>query len=134
METVIRPTGTCFDDALDTLAFLLIETPSRQHTLCLVHGICLAPDGNPYAHAWLEEGEDVLFVGLLHGDRGIVTCDRAAYYADAQVQEVMRYTPRQAWAMNKATNHYGPWLARYQALCVPRGATPQTWTLGSEDN
>lgn len=120
METCIYPTGKCFDDALDLISQLLqgAETPEAlAERLVLVHGICLAPDGHPFAHAWVEDEDRCLFRGILAGEAHYFAAPHAAYYADARVQEVTRYTVREAWAANRRHGTYGPWLPRYQALC-----------------
>lgn len=117
---VIYPTGQCFDNALDLLVDLLREDPARVETHCLVHGLCLAPDGHLYAHAWVEDGETVLSVGLVHGQEIAYAAARAEYYADARVQEVTRYSVREAYELNRQYGTYGPWRADYQALCKER--------------
>ncbi len=120
---MIYPTGHCFDDALDLIAALLqlAETPEvLADRLVLVHGICLAPDGKPCAHAWVEDGDRCLFSGMLGGEQHVFAARHEAYYADLRVQEVTRYSVREAWAANRRHGTYGPWVPRYQALCTQR--------------
>ena len=123
---MIHPTHRCFDDALDLLWALLHEPAAQDARLFLVHGLCLAPDGLPYAHAWLEDDADatVLSVGVIDGKTTAYSLPRTTYYAQTQVQERTRYPAQEALAANRATGHYGPWEARYVALCTPRRQEP----------
>ena len=123
---MIHPTHRCFDDALDLLWELLDDPGASHATLFLVHGICLAPDGLPYAHAWLEDDADatVLSVGMIDHELTAYSLPRDVYYAQTQVQERQRYTPQEALSANRASGHYGPWDARYVALCTPRRQEP----------
>jgi len=122
------PTSHCFDNALDFISDGLIQNPEDRDALVdellLVHGICLAPDGHPYAHAWVEDGDRCIFCGILDGELGYFATSHAEYYAEMRVQDVTRYTVRAALAHNRATNHYGPWEARYRDLCG-RGEAPR---------
>lgn len=123
LETFIMPTGHCFDDALDLICQLLqgAETPEAlADRLMLVHGICLAPDGHPYAHAWVEDEDRCLFRGVLAGEAHSFAAHHAEYYAEARVQEVTRYSVRDAWAANRRHGTYGPWVPRYKALCTQK--------------
>lgn len=120
--TIIHPTGTCFDDALDFLAEALRIDPRAD--LVLVHGICTHPDGpragTRYAHAWVEEGEDLWQTGIIDGERRTYCCERAEFYGLLKIVDTTRYTPRQADRENRRSNHYGPWVKRYAALCKPK--------------
>lgn len=125
----ILPTHTCFDDALDVLADMVKASPSQTADLFLVHGLCRAPDGHLYAHAWVEwerTPADVqcVFAGILEGECGHFMGDRAAYYAEIHVEETTRYPVEAAIAENVRHNHYGPWVARYREHCRTQEATP----------
>ena len=117
----IYPTHTCFDNALDFIAAVLQENPDDRDVLVtelsLVHGICLAPDGQPYAHAWVEHGAHCIFAGILDGKQKYFAAFHDDYYAELGVQEVTRYTLQDALTHNRRTGHYGPWERRYRALC-----------------
>ncbi len=127
-ETVIRPTGTCFDDALDLIEAWVRNEPHRvvHGTLRLVHGICLAPDGpkrgTPFAHAWVEElvsggATQIWQSGLLDGQRIAYSMELDEFEAKLRVQKCTRYTLPEAVRENHRTNHYGPWLPEYAELC-----------------
>src|ERR1043165_3374248 len=81
----IYPTGTCFDDALDLLVAVLKLNPQWEPEIRLVHGICRAPDGHRYAHAWVEDDSDATcaFYGVLQGKRRLFKARRDEYYANA---------------------------------------------------
>lgn len=132
-ETVIRPTNTCFDDALDFIAERVkrdVELALHETRLILVHGICLAPEGpligEPFAHAWVEErapGEpkQVWQGGILDGERVYYGIDADEFAQMLRPQKVTRYTVREAWLENERTEHFGPWVAEYEALCRKPG-------------
>jgi hypothetical protein len=117
----IYPTHECFNDALDFISDVLIQNPDDREALVeellLVHGICLAPDGQPYAHAWVQDGDRCIFCGILDGTRGYFAASRDEYYAEMRVQDVTRYPVHEALRHNRRTRHYGPWLPKYRALC-----------------
>ena len=117
MNLIISPTHTCFDDALDLLVALLRQNQGRRRTLRLVHGIVLAGGSRLWAHAWLQEGDTVFFSGIVDGEKSYFQGSRAEYYAEIQVQEHTSYTVAMALEHNRTSGHYGPWKARYLALC-----------------
>ena len=141
----ILPTGQCFNDALefaealargDPLCLLDLDDvgfPDLDlHTLLLVHGIAHAvnPTGNlrvgdPYAHAWLEQGDKVLHAGLWEGRRVYVVFARAGYYQRHRIEDATAYTLREACRHNAASGHYGPWEERYLKLCREPSPPPQ---------
>jgi hypothetical protein len=123
----IYPTHTCFDDALDYLAHRVRQNRRAAMKLTLVHGILLAPEGKrkgePFAHAWVEEGGRVIQDGLLEdGSRVTWSMSVAEFREKMQPQKTTRYTVRQAARENRRTNHFGPWVPEYQAL-TGRGET-----------
>lgn len=116
-EVSIHPTGTCFDDMLDTLVDILRMHPERVDTLCLVHAL-IQPDGTSlHSHAWLESADSVLFSLLVEGALQYFQAEKAAYYAETRPTLVQRYTYPQALGLNRLSGHYGPWDARIRALC-----------------
>jgi hypothetical protein len=124
MSVQVQPTHTCFDDAMDLLDAFATQRPDIIDDLRLVHGICLDPAGEPFSHAWLEDTAtaQVLFVGIVNGERMNLAGDRADYYQEARVQETTTYTLHEALAENTRSHHFGPWEPRYRALCRPRGS------------
>lgn len=120
--TNIFPTHHCFDDALDFLEELSKQKNPMIHRIRVVHAICLAPDGNEYAHAWVEQdGKFVIFAGMVDGEKQWFAGEVGEYYAEHKVQETVKYTPREALAENLKHETYGPWVDRYKALCAPKG-------------
>jgi hypothetical protein len=128
---LLRPTGRCFDDALEFLEHV-ISTVSRPvdperaaeilDRFTVVHGICQQPIGSPYAHAWVEEGPDKIWQGaILEDQRVFFAVERKQFYTDREVLESTRYSWREAMKANWESNHYGPWEQKYLALCRAEG-------------
>lgn len=116
--TFIHPTHTCFDDALDMMGEMMkSESPSRSDALRIVHAICLMPNDEKYAHAWLERDGVAWFMGILKGERVQVSCDAKEYREELRVQEFTAYTPWQALNLNYSTISFGPWEEKYLKLC-----------------
>jgi hypothetical protein len=119
----VLPTHHCFDDALDFIAARLGRDASARHLL-LVHGIALAPagqhEGEPFAHAWVEEQGVVWDSGILDGVPVHYSVERDDFYASLRIQCFTRYTVREAWLENHRSGHYGPWKDEYRALCGAR--------------
>ena len=120
-----RPTGTCFDDALDFVSELLAASTGDAklrwiQQLIIVHGICITPDGEPYAHAWVEHLEKVWQGTLLQGQRAFYPTQREKFYEERRVMESTRYTVREAMRMNEQHDNFGPWEERYLRLVLPR--------------
>ena len=124
MKEAIHPTHTCFDDALDFLADLSKNFPAALYfeRYRLVHAICTMPDGQPYAHAWVETYAGTAhFFGILKGERVRVTVDAAEYRQELKMQHVTEYTPEEAWEENRKSENFGPWIPRYRELCKDSG-------------
>jgi hypothetical protein len=132
---IIRPTHRCFDDAMEFCEARARENhPSVSTTLRLVHGIVLVPidqpadgeiqPGDPSAHAWVEDGELVFDAGILaDGRRVVFSATKASYYEHYRIQAATEYTMWEALKHNRASGHYGPWRAEYQALCRCRSTS-----------
>lgn len=119
----LQPTNTCFDDALDFLDHLLREAADLgredfEDRFVLVHGICRCPEGELYAHAWVEQdGALVWQAGLAFAFKVYVSQRAQEFYAERRVVEFTRYTVKEAIAINDETGHYGPWKEKYRRLC-----------------
>ena len=113
----ILPTGTCFDDAMDFLAVLCKESPlgGYQPGLFLVHGIC-EKGGEPFSHAWCEQGEMVWFSGIFRGEKGMLQTTKKEYYAEMVVTRFTRYSPAEAAEEYQRSISFGPWLDCYIKL------------------
>lgn len=119
--TTILPTHSCFDDSLDFIEARVKIRIQDADTLVLVHGICTAPDGDRYAHAWVEEAGLVWDSGLLDGVPIYYSCTVEEFTKARGVQQTTRYTVREALRENYRTNMYGPWKPEYLALCQSGG-------------
>lgn len=106
----ILPTHTCFDDALDTLERIAIESPDTVDEFHVIHAICMT-DGELFSHAWLEHipTSRVVFVGIREGARETFVALSSEYEAELSVQWKIRYRAWEAVEINHRTNHYGPW-------------------------
>jgi hypothetical protein len=141
--TDIRPTNTCFDDALEYLEWVAMNRGLAElHQHELVHGICLMPpgskdpEGTRFAHAWVERDvrpppnhaqlgpptREVLQAGFIEGKRAHFWMPREFFDRVMQPQEETHYTIEQAWEENRRSNTYGPWKPEYEALCKQRRA------------
>ena len=130
--STIRPTHSCFDDAIAIIERLVRADPSLvdDDRFLLVHGIAIASaendgsiaPGTPFAHAWIEYGEDVWQRGILDDGREVeFALARADFYRMLQIQASTRYTMREVWIENSRTRTTGPWRPEYVALCRQAG-------------
>jgi hypothetical protein len=94
----IEPTHTCFDDAIEYMALAFIEAPEwARERLTLVHAICRIPDGSVsagsrFAHAWVEDGDNVIQAGLIAGEKTYYAMPLAQHYALMRVERTTVYT------------------------------------------
>jgi hypothetical protein len=123
-DHAIYPTHTCFDDVLDHQVELAKRAPDVAARQFIVHGICLFPEGDrigePFAHAWVEDdlSNEVWQSGLLSDQRRIWYSVRRQVWRDVmRVQASTRYTLDEVRRLNWQTEHYGPWVPAYRALC-----------------
>lgn len=126
--TDILPTHTCFDDALEYLDCVLKSgDEARLFRVRVVHGICLAPEGplegQPFAHAWIEEDGAVIQAGMANGTKVYYGMDRAEFYALLRVQTATRYSSLEAMEQNVRTGHFGPWESSYRDMIKPGDRT-----------
>lgn len=124
MKNSIRPTHTCFDDALDLLSARLRKNPELADAglFVVVHAICLIPDGpekdKRFAHAWLEEGGATAWQGgILDGQLIAYAVDARELEAELRMEKAWRYTPREVAAENGKHVTYGPWKPELLELC-----------------
>jgi hypothetical protein len=130
MKQAIYPTHECFNDALEVFEQMAKERNPFLHSgrLHLVHAVCLTPDGEEYAHAWVEQDEKiVIFAGIVNGAKSYFAADAAEYYAESRVKETTKYTVRQALELNNLHETYGPWTERYLKLCRQPGEPRRVW-------
>jgi hypothetical protein len=122
----IHPTHHCFDDVTEYLNALAEDGASgeelRRYTI--VHGIIVAPDGTPTAHAWLEIQEKdltmVIQAGIVDGERVYFVMPRAEFLAHLMVWDETRYTIGEALQLDQ---HLGraPWVPEYREICSRSG-------------
>lgn len=129
--TTIMPTHSCFDDAIDFIAWRVKEDPSARDRLILVHAICLAPEGpkkdSPFAHAWVLAGDRAYQDGFIDGQRITYSCDAAALEQSLRIQAATRYTVDQAMEENRRSGTYGPWKPEYIALARRADEAPEVY-------
>lgn len=112
------PTGRCFDDALDYVARVvgtsddekvwLARVAAFQGDLFLVHGLAHWA-GTPYAHAWAEHDGSVMEGKFVGGHKVYMKQDKARFYKELKIGRHVRYSVKEADALNAQHNHFGPW-------------------------
>lgn len=118
----ILPTGECFNDAMEIIERLVKDDARRARSdeFKLVHAVCQFPDGELFAHAWVERSIKndtfVIFCGIYNNEKCYFHADRQEFYDDAHVLWGTRYTIYELWQENKKSGHYGPWKEEYRAL------------------
>lgn len=127
----IYPTFSCFDDAVDYLNLLMHEgTPFAEvHAHRVVHGIVLSPDGEPSAHAWVENGDEIIQAGIFEGDRVWLKMTRAEFAERYAVQKAVRYSPTELVRMQRVRGP-GPWDPEIRKRCNDGNAKPKVWKVG----
>lgn len=118
----LRPTNTCFDDALDFMSSKQVRSQMRDKYR-VVHGIVIR-QGQRYAHAWIERIDLYMVIQgeLFMGERVYRMISRRQFLSELTVECCTRYTYEQAVEMNARHDNFGPWEPEYIALCVPRPA------------
>lgn len=136
----IRPTGTCFDDALDFITECLKteDRLARLETLVLVHAIAIIPPsgvnaGERFAHAWVEaeddSGEPVVWqsglVMVREGEsyveaKAYYSAERQSVYETLRVERTWRYSLHEAREANQRHVTYGPWEPELLELCADK--------------
>lgn len=119
---IVRPTGTCFDDALDFLEELSKTGVSKKELIrdfVLVHGICMTPTvpSVQFAHAWVEWRQQLVFQrGIVDGQVLTYSMPLSQFEQRFNPVKTTRYTVAEAARRNAETNSYGPWEPEYAAL------------------
>ncbi len=119
-NNVLSPTFSCFDDSLEFIDYVACEYPQDDLSmLTLVHGIFTGDDQKPHTHAWVEDSstETAIFAGILRGTKMYMFARLSDYYDKYKFTETKRYTVQEALRANLASGHFGPWEAKYAALC-----------------
>ena len=118
---IVYPTHTCFDDALEYIGEMLKNHPAAVmfEDVVLVHAICIMPNGDQYAHAWVESKltKTAYFFGIVKGGRVRIDVDSEEYRKELQVVEFIEYTPYEACKENYKHGTFGPWKEKYLNLC-----------------
>jgi len=101
--------------------------------MVIVHALCTTPGGEVFAHGWVEdEDEGIAIHAVLTAPDALETriwlSMPIAEYRDAmKVQDFTRYTLAEAYAENRRTESFGPWVERYLPFCA--NGDRKTWTL-----
>jgi len=124
----LRPTHDCFTDALEYLEQTAQEDVDRAVRLVIVHALLVAPNGEPYAHAWVEE-DGLCWEGkVCDGVRVFAGFVRDEFYAVHRPIRMTRYAADEAIRENHRAGHYGPWDRVYRAF-VNHTLLPPAWEL-----
>jgi len=119
----LRPTHTCFDDALDyaDLCARRFGSDALEPILWIMHGICVDPySGKRIAHGWAYHAplRQVVQAGRTPlGARQFYGMHARDFDAEMLPQLVTRYRLSEALAQNELHNTFGPWLPEYLELC-----------------
>lgn len=118
-DKYIYPTHSCFDDALELVAQLVLLYPEKEADLFIVHALCKAQGGEIYAHAWMEDDRKnmAVFTGIQDAERRHFAGVLLEYRAYLNVQEHQRYRWKEAYALNVLTGHQGPWETKFRVAC-----------------
>ena len=117
-DLTIKPTHTCFDDAGAIFVNMLRESPLKVNRLRVVHAICLMPETHKaYTHAWVEDGNEVLFNGVYQDKVVTVVVDKQEFYAEMRVQDFTAYDAQELIVLDKRYGNTGPWKQKYLELC-----------------
>lgn len=127
----IRPTYTCFDDAIEFVIEAQIDA-AKWHEYTIVHGVCLAPPPSnvDYAHAWIERrGQAIqVMVDDAGNERFAMSLSVTEFREHWRVQHETRYTILEAARENLRTGHKGPWVDKYIAMQSQIESRPRrTW-------
>lgn len=127
-EITLRPTGKCFDHALDELQRLIKENPDRRHNreFKLVHGLVMYDFKEAFAHAWLETDKECIDFAIVSGgehDGEICryTVEKSEYYQYLDVIDCTRYDVEEVWRLNSYFGTFGPWEEKYLSRTKDKG-------------
>lgn len=118
-NNIIYPTHSCFDDAMEFVDYVAREFKGEDVPIQLVHGLMTGDDGQPHAHAWVEETNMKLavFAGMHKGEKVYFYTPIDQFYAGYKITETTKYSVIEALENNLRTIHFGPWEPKYVALC-----------------
>lgn len=110
---IIKPTRTCFDDAIELLVEICIHQKHMLRKVRLVHALIEGnepgAEGKTIAHGWLEYEGEVFFCGIIDGRKVQLAQDRREFYKRTKPKLLIRYTGREVADLNERTEHTGPW-------------------------
>jgi hypothetical protein len=123
----IYPTHQCFDDVANFYNELVAggacASEIRRHIT--VHGIMFTPDGEPYAHGWIEVEPSRLVIqgGIRLGRRIFYGMRRADFLRSLPVWDETRYTIDECMELQRRCG-MPPWREEYRVLCGDTRDTP----------
>jgi len=125
----IYPTHTCFDDTVDYLNMRARTGASKAELLSTVtvHAVLVAPDGDRFAHAWIEYRGKVIDSGIYKGERVFVEYQADEYRRIHTIEDETRYSIVDAVRLAQERG-FPPWEERYRALSGR--ATGKAWVVG----
>lgn len=127
-DSIVYPTGTCFDDAVEWINARCEDQPFLATTrqMMLVHAIVTNNEtGEEYAHAWVEDSGMCVFAGIKDGERGYFAVRPDEYIKASKARLITRYTCRQLLKLCRQTGSSGPWKPEYLALVKD---APRDWS------
>lgn len=118
-DETIYPTHECFDDVVIFMNGVAEAGAARAELLryTIVHAIVLAPNDEPYSHAWLEhEDGRAIQGGIYKGERFFYSANREEFRAKVRIVKETRYNMDEVLALDRELGP-GPWVSEYKALC-----------------
>jgi flavorubredoxin len=133
MSESLKPTHTCFDDALDYIERCLKADRKYAERLLLVHGICATRTGREFAHAWVEDADGYVWGGCIHkGEKMYASRLRQQFEREIAIVKCTRYTLPEVAVMNVLHLTSGPWEPEYRALCRRPGQHLEVFSVDEQ--
>ncbi len=101
--------GHCFDNSLRYL-WSLPEDKKDLYVLC--HGVVTGKgnlEGIRYVHAWLEHVELPIVLDPALHKKNPPMFMKDKYYEVGKIEQVVRYTVKEAGELGAKVGHFGPW-------------------------
>jgi len=111
-------TGDCYEAAGRYIA----TADLGDDTMRLCHGTAMGQGpiaGIRHGHAWIELN-DILVLEVANGNHLLIP--RSVYYAMGEIENIVRYSPREAAEQMVQQEHWGPW--HRETPTDPKGDRP----------
>ena len=116
----IRPTGTCFDDALD-VALEALKEKKNVSKFRIVHGlVTVKGDDEPFAHCWMIDDKTYMQLGIdQNNERVMIHFTKEDFESVYTIHDETRYTipelMHEGW--KSPLKNSGPYKQKYLEKC-----------------